>query len=702
MPRAMALTLVAALLCVIHCGHDDRRTSKNPGPAAPIIIVSIDTLRSDHLPAYGFAGSTPAIDAFRRDAILFARAFSHCPQTLPSHVTIMTGLLPAHAGVRDNLGYTLDPKHPTLATLLKQHGYSTGAAVSSYVLRKRTGIAQGCDFYDDEVSDASPGESPDVARRNGDRTRTVLERWIENASGKRVFAFLHLYEPHAPYMPPAPFDQMKNPYDGAIAYADSIVGRFFQTLKSRGLYDDALIILLSDHGEGLGDHGENEHGIFVYRESIQVPLLIKLPHEQRRGETITMPVGLIDVVPTVLACLGFDSHAPSDGRDIVSKSIPRDRTIYSETYFPRLHLGWHELRSLIGSSPHFIEAPRTELYDDSSDAAELRNLAGVQRREVAKFRASLKAYDAPLQPPTAVDPEDQQKLAALGYIGSNSASGTDLPDPKDRIGTVREFQSALFAWRSGRAADAARMLESLLKRDPKMVDAWGLLAQCYRRLGNRRAAIQALQTAMTLFPNDPHVALALAEAFTESGQLDEAEQHAQIAVAQTPVLAHETLARIALARGDATAAGREIDLALHDAPDRIETLLAGASIRERQRAYDDELRLLDRAEAQIESRRLAPVAGVQADRGRTLLQLHRGADAEAAFARETELFPRELHPWASLALIRAAQGDVSGARATLEQMMRLNPGSKARRVAADAYEAFGDAASADRLRRVRR
>lgn len=691
-------TALAVVALAIACSRQSSETKRPRN--VPVFIISIDTLRSDHLPVYGYHGSTPAIDAFRKDAVLFANAFSQCPQTLPSHASIMTGLLPADHGVRDNIGYALAPSRRTIATVLKEHGYATGAAVSSYVLRRQTGIAQGFGFFDDQV-DYSTGQAADLAERSGERTRAVLEQWLATVQGTRIFGFLHLYEPHAPYRPPPPFDRMKDPYDGEIAAADSIAGRFLQTLKARGLYDQALIVILSDHGEGLGDHGEDEHGVFVYRESIQVPLLIKLPNQERRGTVVTSPVGLIDVAPTILGAIGLRAQ-PTDGHDVLSGTIAVNRAIYSETYFPRLHLGWHELRSMIGSTFHFIDAPRAELYAYQADPSELRNEVTARRREAARLRSLLRTHDAPLQPPAEVDPEDQRKLAALGYIGSASSSDPNLPDPKDRIASLRRFRRAFALSSDGRIADAISVLRGLLKEDPKMVDAWGLLAQCYRLAGDRSAALSSLKTAMTLFPQNPHVALALADVLLESGRLDEAAQHAGIAVAQAPVLAHEMLAKISMARGDASSADREIQLALLAAPDRVDTLLVAAAIRESQHAYQDQLALLDRAAAEIGSRHLPPTKGLQADRGDALLQLRRAAEAEAAFAQETMLFPNELHPWAKLALLQAAKGDLRAARGTLEEMIRVNPGRKAEEIAAEAYVAFGDRAAASRLRHVAR
>ena len=245
-----------------------------------MVIISIDTLRADHLPIYGAAGpETPAIDALAKDSVVFENAYSHVPLTLPSHVTILTGLLPKDNGVRNNLGYRFDSAaHPSVPTLLKARGYATGAAVSAYVLRGATGLAAAFDDYDDQMDRASEGTAMGEVQRPGARTVAVAVRWVNTRRDQPFFYLLHLFEPHAPYAPPEPFKSRyaAHPYDGEIAAADAVLGQFLEALKSGGVYDRATIILLSDHGEGLGDHGEAQHGIFLYREAIHVPLLLKL------------------------------------------------------------------------------------------------------------------------------------------------------------------------------------------------------------------------------------------------------------------------------------------------------------------------------------------------------------------------------------------------------------------------------------------
>src|SRR5262245_3829558 len=267
--------------------------------SGPIVVISIDTLRADHLPAYGYAKvKTPAIDALAADGVIFERAYSHAPQTLPSHVSMLSGRLPFEHGVRDNIGFTVKADEPLLPRLLHDAGFATGGFVSAYVLRDETGIARGFDLYDATLPPSSPEVAVGELQRDGMQTLAAADRWLDSTSSRRLFLFFHIYEPHSPYTPPQRFNALA-PYDGEIAYADEIVGGLLDSLKRRGLYDNALVVLTSDHGEGLGDHGEQEHGLFVYRETIRVPLIVKLPgnHERRHVST---PVQHIDLLPTIV------------------------------------------------------------------------------------------------------------------------------------------------------------------------------------------------------------------------------------------------------------------------------------------------------------------------------------------------------------------------------------------------------------------
>ncbi|HEX6624268.1 MAG TPA: sulfatase, partial [Pyrinomonadaceae bacterium] len=352
-PHSIIFTAaLAALLALASCG---RFGGTAPSKTTPVILISIDTLRSDRLPMYGYDRvSTPNLDALRGDAILYERAYSHCPLTLPSHSSMFTGLLPSEHGVRDNTGYRLEQSTPTLAELLKKNGYATAAAVSAFVLRRESGIARGFDFYDDDVEALGQRAGIGQVQRDGRATVEAAKKWLEGKTGNPFFLFVHMYEPHTPYTPPEPFNsQYKDKYDGEIAYADAVVGELIADLKARDVYDDAMIILLSDHGEGLNDHGEEEHGVFLYREAIQVPLLVKLPKSAHKGKSVAAPVQLIDVFSTILA----QTTTPGSTRNTTARSLltflsggdnddAPARPIYSETYYPRLHFGWSDLHSL--------------------------------------------------------------------------------------------------------------------------------------------------------------------------------------------------------------------------------------------------------------------------------------------------------------------------------------------------------------------
>jgi choline-sulfatase len=490
---AVRVLLFASLLSSAGCGRGDRFLFRN----APVVLISVDTLRADHLPAYGYrAVATPNVDALRRDSVLFENAYSQVPLTLPSHACLFTGLLPAQSGVRDNFGYKLSAGSETLATFLQEHGYATGAAVSSAILSRETGMDQGFEFYDDQI------EAGGRAERDGARSAEALLRWLEQKRRGPVFAFLHVYEPHAPYDPPEPYrSRYPLAYDGEIARADEIVGIFLDRLHKWGLYDPALILFLSDHGEGLGDHGEREHGVFLYREEIRVPLLVKFPGHVRPRETVSAPVGLIDIFPTVARVLGL---VPPLGRTgvpltaFLGTGTGPERRLFSETLYPRLRLGWSDLASLVGERYHYIEAPRPELYDIVVDPGEKRDLSKGLPPPFRAMRAELARMARPLEMPGLSDPEQTRKLVSLGYLSATSpvAKTKDLPDPKDRIGELDgslEFGRLLA---QGRDAELIRACRSFLEKNPATIDVWSLLAGALERAGRRTEAIAALKEGL--------------------------------------------------------------------------------------------------------------------------------------------------------------------------------------------------------------
>jgi tetratricopeptide (TPR) repeat protein len=685
----MLRRVVLLSLLAVSC----HRAVPRPSNQIPVILITIDTLRSDHLPAYGYRGvETPAIDAFRNDAILFERAWSHVPLTLPSHTTMFTGRLPADNGVRDNLGFHVAPTVPTLAALLKRNGYATGAAVSAFVLRKETGIDRGFDSYDDQIDPANSGANVGRVQRRGSDTAAIAKSWIGDHASQPFFYFLHLYEPHTPYDPPEPFrSRYKSAYDGEIASADAVLADFFAFLKQKGVYDKAMIIVLSDHGEGLGDHGESEHGIFLYREALQVPLIVKLPGEAMRGVTSATPVELIDIFPTIAGMTGTPTE-PTRGTsllDIVGGKTPQ-RQIYSETLFPKFHYGWSDLHSLIDGDRHYIHAPRPELFDLSGDIAEKHNILESDRRSFVAMRAAIAPLIRASAAPSAVPPEEARKLAALGYIGSTAVqSDENLPDPKDKIVISEDLRKAFSMYEAGKYAEALPLMRTLVRDNPKMLDVWDILARDLDQLGRTDEAIAAAKEGFRLSPNTTHLALMIARMSLDVGRLDDAKQHAELGVKYEPGTAHDLLARVALEKKDLAAAEREARLAI-DTRDRASGLMTLARVEVERKNYPAALEDANRAVAFLESRKGTGVKGLYHLRGDVLARMGRDDEAEASFRKEIELFPRDPQAYRNLILLYATEGRNEEATKLVFQLVQKSPTPPAYAAIATTLRTIGD------------
>jgi arylsulfatase A-like enzyme/Flp pilus assembly protein TadD len=677
-----AFRLLLLLLAATACS----RPHEEPAHAgAPVILISIDTLRADHLPAYGYSGvATPAIDALRRDAILYSHAWSHCPLTLPSHVSMLTGLLPTEHHVRNNAGYVYDAaKHASIAQLLHARGYETGGAVSSYVLRRETGFSAMFDWFDDAIPVSGGAVSFVHHQRSGADTTAAALRWVEPRRDRPFFLFLHLYEPHAPYDPPEPFrSRYASRYDGEIARADQIVGDFLARLKALGIYDRALIILTSDHGEGLGDHGEDQHGILLYRETIHVPLLVKLPQSSRRGETVTAPAAHIDLAPTIAQVLGMETPKEMHGASLLS--LPSSRQLYSETYFPLINLGWAPLRSLRTERYAYIDAPPPELYDMTRDSGERSNIMSEERRVAASLRTALAQYPSTLDTVAPISPEEAARLASLGYVGSaqHRAATGPLPNPRD---AVRVLPRIAEAFRLADARDYARavpMMRDLVRENPRLVDVWEKLGQALADAGRTDEAIAAYQAGVRQSGGAAmSLAVAAGELYLRKGQLQEAEQLARAGVRLEPREAHELLAKIATKRGDFAAATREIELANQAGTPQPATLLLLAEIQVQQGALQQALTSVDAAEQRAKEMGAAQLFRADFVRGDALARMNRAAEAEAAYQREIANFPHDLDAYANLAILHLVRGDTRGFEAQLDAMLRANPTPAAKALA---------------------
>ena len=701
----LVVAFLAAVSAVACSGGGDRGLGL---PAdTPVVLISVDTLRSDRLPAYGYdVIETPAIDRLRRDGVLFERAYTNVPLTLPAHVSLLSGVLPFAHGVRDNLGYTVDAgAAPLLQQVLKGAGFATGAAVSAYVLRRATGIDAGFDFYDDAVEHTT-GPGIQAIQRSGAATLEAVLPWLRSAAGGPLFLLFHIFEPHSPYQAPEPFaSRYDSPYDAEVAAADKVVGDLLDELDGLGLYDRALIFFLSDHGEGLGEHGEDEHGLFLYRSTLQVPLIVKLPRAARAGETITHPVQLVDIHPTVTSALGLPQDGRLAGRPLfepVGAGEPAP-PIYAETFFPRLHFGWSDLAALIADRHNYIEAPRPELYDLVDDPDQQHNLIEKEPARAAELRTALAAYDRSLEAPASTDPETRRRLEALGYVGQASTGGGDaLPDPKDGVGSLAEIRRAYGLYAEGAYEQAAAAFTDIVGQHPGIEDAWEYLALAQLGLGRMDDAVATYHAAIEALPDSSRLSMRLALLLFRMGRLDEAYVQANLAMSSDAAAAHVLLARIAFSRGDLETAESEAREAMA-VDDRLPgPYLVLADVEVARGEAPAAARLLaqaladgigdDPVRAKLASTHIwmadpdaaaAVLVGFEDSRdldilmafGRLANARQQWGEARRWFGRALEIDPGNPNALLNLGIALVAEGSVAEARPLLERAVTAIPGS---------------------------
>jgi arylsulfatase A-like enzyme/predicted Zn-dependent protease len=681
--------------------------SRTPAPISaadgPVILISIDTLRADRLPAYGYTGTrTPHFDRLVADGVLFERAYAHAPQTLPAHTSMLSGELPFEHGVRDNIGFTVRKGQRFVQHLLREQGFATGGFVSAHVLRHQTGINEGFDVYDDVLPAASPDLPLGQVQRPGDQTTASAAAWIDRQSSPRFFLFLHLYEPHKPYAPPARFSAA-NAYDGEVAYSDEIVGQLLGHLQARGLYDRATIILLSDHGEGLGDHGEDEHGIFLYRETIQIPLVIKLPGSRGSGRRVATPVQQIDLLPTILDLVGAADARTFRGRSLQplledSGGIA-EAGIYSESLSPRYHFGWSELYALGDDRYRLIRAPRDELYDITQDPEERTSIAAERRQVRDAMRTALDRLieNVAVEAPSAVSEEDRRKLAALGYVGTQTrgtpASGGDLPDPKDKIAVLQKYRRAADLAGERRLAEATGLFRDLLREDPDMTDVWLQLADIYTRRGMTIEAIDAYKEVIKRNPRDSASLTGAATGLLRMGRLEEARVHAELALEPAPAAAHELLARIAVERDDPTTARREARLTQEADPSLPMSAFVEGLLLHRKGDYTAAVPHLLEAKRALASRTVQ-MPGVNYHLADSLARLERYPEAEPLFLEELRITADNSRARAGIAMLYRAMGRQAESDQAIADLVRHSPTREGYDLAAQLWTMFGEPARA--------
>jgi tetratricopeptide (TPR) repeat protein len=611
--RRLALAAIAVIACT-SC-----RQAAVDRPRPNVLLITIDTFRADRLGV----GVAPALDRLAESSIRFTAARTAVPLTLPSHATILTGLLPPAHGVRENGVDQLGASHPTVAALLKTAGYETAAFVGAFVLDRRFGLARGFDVYDDRIPrDPAAMESLEAERS----ASVVIDRalaWLKtkdaagslpdlSAPPSRFFVWIHLYDPHAPYTPPPEFGRRApTPYDGEIAYADAQIARVFDWLHARGQTDRTLVIVAGDHGEGLGYHGERTHGMLLYDSTLRVPLIVAAPGERpaRRDEAVS----LVDIAPTILHAVGLTPPAEMQGHDLL-RGIP-NTNLYSETEYPRV-AGWSPLAALTDGRWKVIRAGgASEVYDLADDPQEQRDLAASQANIVEAMSARITAIrnGGGTAAPRSISPDAEQRLRSLGYVASTAPQAVDAnaPNPAARVADWNTFEDALSAL-NGHRAGALPALEALAKRNPGALVFQATYARAQKEAGHVDRALAAYREAARRWPTDATLLHDLAVA-----------------------------ARDAAARTDGAPAAR---------------------LRE------------EAARAEQAAITLAP-ASAAAHNGLGLIAVdeNRPRDAVDAFQRAADLDPNNAGYWANLGNARRALGDRTGAEHAYRRALEADP-----------------------------
>jgi choline-sulfatase len=613
-----------------------------------LILVSVDTLRADYLSCYGSKeGSQPGFDRIAREGLVFENAASVAPTTLPAHASLLTGTSPLEHWVHDNVGFRLRQDLPTLASTLKARGYRTGGFVGSFILNSKFGLARGFDVYSDEMPERG------LRERRGESVLEEALAWIGAQKTEPFFAFLHFYDPHRPYDPPPPFapnvagldaaDTLDAQYRGEISYVDSLLQRLLAFLDAGGLSGSTVLVVTADHGESLGEHGEDTHGLFLYQSTLHVPLLIRAP-AIRQGQRVGALVRTIDIAPTALELLGVEAPSTFEGVSFVSTAgelKTQDVEAYAETFVPRLYYGWSELRSLRRRNWKLVVAPRSELYDLGSDPGELRNrIADPEEQNLARgLLAKVAALPGSESVhPESVDPGTLASLRALGYLGGSAAtpaperSFAELSDPKDKLAEYKVLNE-LTTVSDPTPADVSK-LALLLEQEPGSTKALSMYGSFLLYLNHPRDARKAFEHLLAIEPESYDGHYGLGRALAAFGETDAARASFEKAVVLDPrsSAVYSELSALEKAQGKLQASER--------------WLREGIGIAPSQLLYQDLTDLL------LSSGREAELARMANE------WKEAGAEAAAAYARGE---------------ILVSQGNVEGAIHEFERALGLDP-----------------------------
>jgi choline-sulfatase len=553
-----------------------------PGETKPnIILISVDTLRSDRVSCSAPAAEPSAnIEKLCQGGTWFSQANSMVPLTLPSHVSMLTSMYPFVSGVEDN-GDRLAPGAVTLAGTLRSHGYRTAAFLGGFVLDQRFGLDQGFDTYDGPAASTDSASSdPGDIKRKGEAVAEAGEQWLNGNGDRPFFLFLHIYDLHTPYnLTAAEKAKYGEGYNGELGYSDHVVGDFLKYLTAHELMKKSLIVFTSDHGEGLGDHGESTHGYFIYQSTVHVPLIIHWPAGKTpMPERVDAPVSLLDVSPTILHAAGLAIPQEMEGKSLLATASAKD--VYSESLYPQKHFGASALASLRSGHYKYIEAPRPEFYDLAQDPGELTNLYASKASVASAYHERLNQLKLLYKPRTqaaqnTLSPEAVERLHALGYLTGRSSAATsksNAVDPKDRIVDFERYGKAIYLASQGHLQESNTALQAILTRDPDLMDVRLTLGLNEQRMGNDADAVEQFRAVLAADPTSAIAHLDAGISALNLRQFDQAEKEFQAALAISPDYAKAEifLGRTLAQKGEFDQAGEEFQRVLQQTPDSYE------------------------------------------------------------------------------------------------------------------------------------
>jgi arylsulfatase A-like enzyme/tetratricopeptide (TPR) repeat protein len=659
-----------------------------------VLLITLDTTRADHLPCYGYEEvKTPALDALASRGVVFEQCATTTPFTLPAHCSIMTGTYPTYHGVRINGNTALPAQQTTLAEVFSGHGYSCGAFIAAFVLDGRWGLNRGFAHYDDYF-DLAKYKRLDLGfvQRPGNVVMDAALAWLEGQKDKPFFAWVHLYDPHAPYEPPEPFySEYKDGspvglYDGEIAFTDKQVGRVISWLQANGLDKKTIVMIVGDHGEGLGEHGESSHGYFIYDSTVHVPFLTVTPFEEFQGLRVKSQVKTVDLFPTLMDLAMIKDPAANQGRSLLTlmarPESGQDSPAYSESLAPNIQFGWGELRSLRTTRYKFVEAPRPELYDLTQDPGETQNLVGSLPKVVREFKADLDklikdtSLGAPKPEAANLDRETTERLAALGYIGASASkkpsrtAGGSLADPKDKLPIFQAVQRAGELIFDGKYAEAAQGLEGILSQDPRASQPILLLSTCYSEMGRYREAREKLDLVLQDDPENVLALVSLASILMKEGKREDviAICKRTLAVDDKTVQAHMLLGEVYMADKDEAQALPYLEKAVEIQPKLSQNNINLAACLIGLKRYERAETLL---RGVLKDSPKFPLA--EFNLGLLYEEQSRLADARKAYEAELATYPKDFQARFNLGKILLRDGDKDGYLAAMREVMAVAP-----------------------------